>query len=42
MACLLSNSGASMVKLWGVRIVLWLYKRMSCSQQTEASVSEIS
>lgn len=42
MACLLYNSGASMLKLWGVRIMLWLYKRVPCSQETGASVGEIS
>lgn len=42
MACLLCNSGASMLKLWGAKIVLWLDKRVPCSQETGASVGEIS
>lgn len=42
MACLLYNSGASMLKLWGVRIVLWLHRRVPCSQETGESVGETS
>lgn len=42
MACLLYNSIASMLKLWGVRIVLWLHRRVPCTQETGESVGEMS